>query len=213
MRYVVSVTLYFESYLLMNLLKVNLRPSDPFQKRLSADDIASFKYASVHDRGAKTKELSPHQSTQKGQTGRFMPAIHCPKERAMSSMPVTRLVHFCRPLIRSTSADTAEDLLALSQLLSLVGEVVSLSLRYRELSDHADDLRVRDIESAHGGEDVVQTSDNVPLDDLGGDIGDESLLLDLLRNMSGIVMAMCKTDTRQCIPCKWQASSPGLPHS
>lgn len=86
-------------------------------------------------------------------------------------------------MMRSSSADTTEDLFALSQLLGLVSQEFSLPLRYWHLSNHALDLGVRDVEGDHGREDVVQTADDVSLDDLSGDVGDESLLLDLLRDM------------------------------
>lgn len=86
----------------------------------------------------------------------------------------------------SALANTTEDFLALSQLLGLVSQEVSLALQNRRLGDHALDLGVRDVEGYHGREDVVQAANDMALDDLSGDIGDESLLLDLLEDKSGI---------------------------
>lgn len=81
--------------------------------------------------------------------------------------------------MRSSAADTTEDLLSLPQFLGLVRQEVSLSLGNWHLGNHALDLGVRNVEGHHGREDVVQTANDVSLDDLGGDVGDESLLLDL----------------------------------
>lgn len=86
--------------------------------------------------------------------------------------------------MRSTLTDTAEDLLALSQLLGLVSPVVPLPLRDWGLSNHALNLRVRNVENCHGREDVVQTADDMSLNDLSGYVGDEGFLLDLLESSS-----------------------------
>lgn len=93
---------------------------------------------------------------------------------------------FDRPLRCSTLANTTENFLALSQLLGLVSQEVPLALQNRRLSDHALDLGVRDVEGDHGREDIVQAANDMSLDDLSGDVGDESLLLDLLGDKSGI---------------------------
>lgn len=81
--------------------------------------------------------------------------------------------------------DTTENLLAFSQLLGLVSPGVPLPLLKRGLSDHALNLGVWNVKNGHGREHVMQTADDVSLDDLGRYIGDESFLLDLLRCLLG----------------------------
>lgn len=49
----------------------------------------------------------------------------------------------------STLANATEDLLALPQLLGLISQEVPLPLRNRSLSDHALDLRARNVHNSH----------------------------------------------------------------
>lgn len=86
---------------------------------------------------------------------------------------------FSRNSLASTPADTTEDPLSLSQLLGVVSQHVSLPLDARWLGNHSLNIGAWDIPRHHGRKHVVQTTDDVSLDDLSCDIGDEGLLLDL----------------------------------
>lgn len=74
---------------------------------------------------------------------------------------------------------TPEDLLSLLKLADAITQEDALALCGRRFGHDALDLGVGHGDDHHRREDVVETTDDVALNDLGHDIGDERLLLDL----------------------------------
>lgn len=92
-------------------------------------------------------------------------------------------VVFALLVLLSDAHDASQNFLPMLKLLDAVREGDPLTPRGERLGHEALQLGVWHIERYHGREDILEVPDNVALDDLGCNVGDERLLLYLFGSL------------------------------